>query len=39
MSHSAARRGLVRAVKQGYIMRRRRGKGYEYSLKWKGMNN
>jgi len=39
MSHSAARRGLSKAVQAGYLRKRRRGRGFEYALKWRGVNN
>jgi hypothetical protein len=39
MAHGAAQRGMARALKRGYILRRRCGRGYEYALKWRGVNN
>jgi hypothetical protein len=39
MSRGAARRGLEQAVQHGYLRQRRRGRSFEYALKWKGVNN
>ena len=39
MSHSAARRGLTDAVQKGYLVRRRAGKSWEYTIRWRGIQN
>jgi hypothetical protein len=39
MARGAARRGLDDAVQHGYLRQRRRGRSFEYALKWKGVNN
>src|SRR5262245_40840109 len=39
ISHSAAQRGLKDAVSRGYLLRRLHEGQYEYTIKWKGMQN
>jgi len=39
MSHSATRRGLTDAVQKGYLLRRRVEKSWEYSIRWRGIQN
>ena len=39
ISYSQARRGLIEAVKKGYLVRRRIGKSWEYSIRWRGIQN
>jgi hypothetical protein len=39
LSCAQAQRGIARALKKGYIKRRRSGaQGYEYQLRWRGTN-
>lgn len=39
ISYSQARRGLIEAVKKGYLLRRRVGRSWEYSIRWRGVQN
>jgi len=39
MSHSQARHGLREAVQKGYLWRRRAGRSWEYSVKWRAIQN
>ena len=39
ISRSAACRGLTDAVQKGYLLRRRIGKSWEYSIRWRGIQN
>jgi hypothetical protein len=38
-SYSQVRRGLAEAVKKGYLLRRRVGRSWEYSIRWRGIQN
>jgi hypothetical protein len=39
MSHSQARQGLAKAVRKGYLLRRRVGRSWEYAIRWRGIQN
>lgn len=39
ISHSQARHGITDAVRKGYLLRRRVGKSWEYSIRWRGIQN
>ena len=39
MSHSQARQGLAKAVQKGYLLRRRVGRSWEYTIRWRGIQN
>ena len=39
ISHSQARSGLKDAIQKGYLLRRRSGRSWEYSIRWRGIQN
>jgi hypothetical protein len=39
ISHSQACHGIREAVKKGYLLRRRAGRSWEYSIRWRGIQN
>jgi hypothetical protein len=39
MSHSQACQGITEAVTKGYLMRRRVGRSWEYTIRWRGVRN
>jgi hypothetical protein len=39
ISYSQARQGLAKAVQKGYLLRRRVGRSWEYTIRWRGIQN